>query len=833
MRTRRRPVLQDKTPVNTPQKPRATRASAKTQLVPVVEIKAQVRRAGKGKSRDDAHTRPADVEESVAATESRPEGTQQPEEQAAPQEPPTPVARPAGRTTARARRGRGKTAGASARKENPQPLARTDAHFTGDSVLQQADTAVDALPSKHVPPQSPSEQPETDENAPQPLPQNNAIPLRHISPPDSPTAGRQAPPPRKRKPLQPASVPVPQRYSTPDTVPVAEDDSSPSDVVKAIFDTPSPARIIRAPIPVQSTPLGGRLEKHFSPLPPVPVRGRHESSIRRWNNGVSRAYSPLPPSSPPPPSPPTQEPVAGPSRLRSEHQPRPQSEDDDFDHDMENEAPAPGPVYVSRENNSDDDPFGLLAAERRVKALRQRRAMAESSRAPGVPRAPLGTLALDEVPSSDVPIPEHLPTPLPSDDDHNIDDLYLDIDPVRPGIPRVERVEEDYEMEEEVEEEEDGDKGNVPTADYDLNEDKENLRPPHLARRDDADSSPLDLALDTRSDDDAENALPSLQDENDENLPIPPLLAASAKKARLAELFEPSSSSASPTHALRTPHKHRSAHKRTPLPTPHFSDTGFSDSPLTAKSVGRRDSSPSPIKPVSVAPRPRSVAGPSGVRRPFAPLEMEVDEPAPEVEASPVPKAVAGRKRTRAQAEQTEGDDSSDPRAAVRKLESLLPKRSKTRTTAASSTARGRGRGRGTSRGRGGGRERGAAAAAKGKGRAAPEEEDLEESDVENSDVSSSPPKAKKARTSRGTGRGRGASTSRGRARGRSAAPVSASGRPTSKRGRSTSKGKGKERAEEVDPEEDEERARKRQERIEYFRKLQEYSIEKEDVYVI
>lgn len=51
MRTRRRPVLQDKTPGNTPQKPKlkATRA-AKPELVPVVEIKARVRRSKRGKN---------------------------------------------------------------------------------------------------------------------------------------------------------------------------------------------------------------------------------------------------------------------------------------------------------------------------------------------------------------------------------------------------------------------------------------------------------------------------------------------------------------------------------------------------------------------------------------------------------------------------------------------------------------------------------------------------------------------------------------------------------------------------------------------------------------
>ena len=62
MRTRRRPVLQDKTPVNTPQKPRETRASAKPNLVPVVEIKARLRRAGKNKPRDEEGEDRVDVD---------------------------------------------------------------------------------------------------------------------------------------------------------------------------------------------------------------------------------------------------------------------------------------------------------------------------------------------------------------------------------------------------------------------------------------------------------------------------------------------------------------------------------------------------------------------------------------------------------------------------------------------------------------------------------------------------------------------------------------------------------------------------------------------------
>ncbi|KAI0644884.1 hypothetical protein C8Q79DRAFT_968343 [Trametes meyenii] len=788
MRTRRRPVLQDKTPVNTPQKPRAW---AKPKVIPVVEIKARSRRAVKSKGKN--------VDQMEATNTGHPQESQKTFQE---------TDNVLMHQTARAGRGRRKpVAGISARaagRTSPAPGTNSKRGKEAPSMVntngvasssREVEVVVEEFHNPHEPATA-------------------AGPLRHISIPPSPTAGRQPLAVRRVKPTPLVPQPVPQRYSTPNTIPIADDDSSPSDAVRAIFDTPSPTRIIRAPIPVQSTPLAGKLEQ-FSPMPAARPRGRHESSIRRWNYGVSRAYSPLPPSSPPPLSPPTQEPVAGSSRAQL--QPYHNS---DFDTE---EVPPRGPVHVAKTRVSDDDPFGLLAAERNLKAMRQRRAKVESSRAPGARRAPLGTLALDEVPS-DVPIPDHLPTPLPSDDDHNIDDLYLDVDPVRSDIPRLVHVDEEMEVDEELREVEDDDKENVPTADYDLDEDKENLRPPHLAFGSHKEHG---LLHDNSSDADAENMLPlSLDAEGNGDISIPPLLVASAKKG-LDELLAHSSSSASPTHALRTPHKHRSAHKRTPLPTPHFSDDGFSDSPLTAKSAGRRDSSPSPVKPASMHAA-RAKAGPSGVRRPLATIEVEMeDEPetGPEVQESPT---VAGRKRTRAQAVQSEDD--SDPRAAVRKLESLLPKRSKKRAPS-TATVRGGGRGRGRGRGRGQGRP--AAANGKGKGRTdtADNDSDSEEGGAESD---TSPPKAKVARTTRGSGRGRGTSRGRGRGRGRSAAPISTSGRPESKRGRSTSKGKGKERAvEEVDPDEDEDRARRRQERIEYFRKLQEYSIEKEDVYVI
>ncbi|KAI0753514.1 hypothetical protein C8Q80DRAFT_1267902 [Daedaleopsis nitida] len=761
MRTRRRPVLQDKTPGNTPQKPKAkTTRSAKPTLVPVVEITTRPRRAAKRTQVEK--NEPMDVDEAddgidgatgVDATPDSPAArrTRQPKAKSTPQILPV-------------KRGRGRP-----RKETnvvqdvvPEPEAASEKVDTTISVGQGA------------------EEPPVEEHELTPR-GRAATGLRMLPSPGTPLAQVRPRHHAPLRPIPPASLPVaqPDREDTPDSIPIADEDSTASEAVRAIMNTPSPARIFRGPIAVESTPLG-RIPPLEQSLRAIYPRGMHDSSIRKWNAGVSRAYSPLPPSSPPPPSPPTQVPIASSSQPAA-HQYRFSS--DGPEEDQENNA---GPVYVRRNNPSDADPFGLLAAEKKIKAMRQRRAAVESSRAPGAARAPLGTLALDEVPSS-VPIPDRLPTPIPSDDDHNIDDLYLDVDPDLPEPPHL--------LEEE--EFEDEDKENVPTDDYDLNEDKENMRPPHLVSDDYKENDPPheDVIM---GDEEREGQ------EDQENGPsVPPLLLASAKK-HLDELLEqPSSSSASPSHALRTPHKPRGAHQRTPLPTPHYSECGLSDSPLTGRSVAMRNSSPSPIKP-SVAARVSAAAKPKIIRQPLATLELE--------EPDDQPLKVAGKKRTRAQAEHEQTSEDSDPRAAVRKLEALLPKRSsKARATVAAKAARGKGKSVA-------GRE---SAAGKGKGKGKerenlPSSESSNSSDAENED-DSSPPRAPPAR-----GRGRGAAAVRSRVRGRSVS-----------RGRPASKGKGKGKAMDVDPEEDEERARQRRERLEYYRKLQEYSLEKEDVYVI
>ncbi|KAI1786622.1 hypothetical protein LXA43DRAFT_1085360 [Ganoderma leucocontextum] len=515
--------------------------------------------------------------------------------------------------------------------------------------------------------------------------------------------------------------------------------------------------------------------------------------------------------------------------IATSSQPRYQA---DFSDEQDETQPAHGPIYVKRNTPpSDDDLFGLLAAEKKLKNIRQRRTAVESSRAPGGTRAPLGMLALDEVPSVAVSIPDRLPTPIPSDDDHNIDDLYLDVDPVRAGASHLE---DSDELEEE-------DKENVPTEDYDLNEDKENMCPPHLV----SDNFKENDAPVEGSGSEPDDAVDENENENENS--IAPILLASVRKTGLDQLLEsPSSSSGSPTHALRTPHKHRSAHHRSPLPTPHFSDGGLSDEPGMMGS-DERDDSPSPVKKPSAlraaAARGRAVApaqdkgkgkeraGPSKPRQPLATLEYE--DPYAE------PPKVAGKKRTRGQEKESEED--SDPKVAVRKLEALLPKRPKRKARAAGEASGTRAEA--AKKGKGKGRENVPESTESGSG--SEDEDDSAGSD-------SSPPKPP-ARAARGRGRGRGRGTGRGRGRGRAGAPA-ANGRPAAakpaSRGRSTSRGrppaskdKGKKRAiEEVDPDEDEadglvmvlqERAQKRQERMEYFKKLQEYSLEKEDVYVI
>ena len=392
-------------------------------------------------------------------------------------------------------------------------------------------------------------------------------------------------------------------------------------------------------------------------------RGRYWTRIRRWNIDVSQTYSPLPPSSPPAPSLPTQVSVA------TSSQPRYQA---DFSSGQPDEnQPARGPVYVKRDTPpSDDDLFGLLAAEKKLKTIRQPRTALESSRAPGGTRAPLGTFALDEVPSVAVSIPDRLPTAIPSDDDHNIDDRYLDVEPVRPSPSHLD----------DSDELEDDDKENVPTDDYDLHEDRENMRPPHLAPDD------LHGHEDAPPSEGSSSEMDNMFDETENS--IAPILLASARKTVLLESL--SSSSGSPTHALRTPHKYQSAHHRSPPPTPHSPTESYQrilGLGVPACATSRR--APSSSRRSCVGQRQRrgkavvvwdkgkgkEKAAPSKPRQPLATLEYE--DPYAE------PPKVAGKNRTpgvereREKEKEKSNEEDSDPKAELRRLEALLPKRLK------------------------------------------------------------------------------------------------------------------------------------------------------------
>ncbi len=128
MRTRRRPALRDKTPVNTPQKPRAP---AKPRLVPVVEIKTRLRRTGKGKQTDNEHEPAVDagdiegalttlwyacepLERRATCIEPDPELHEVPE---AALKPRSPALRERTRPSATAKGGRGKGAGTLRRND--------------------------------------------------------------------------------------------------------------------------------------------------------------------------------------------------------------------------------------------------------------------------------------------------------------------------------------------------------------------------------------------------------------------------------------------------------------------------------------------------------------------------------------------------------------------------------------------------------------------------------------------------------------------------------------------------------------------------------------------
>lgn len=202
-----------------------------------------------------------------------------------------------------------------------------------------------------------------------------------------------------------------------------------------LLKSPSSAKSKRAarnlPLPpVQSTPLGPR--RHKRPLLHIrsPRLGlQDENRILASSSRpvrTPRAHSPLPPSSPPS--------YIGRSGLVSRH---PLSHhavtgpDDENKENIDTDGVVVASSLVRRENS---DPFGFFALERKLKAMRDQRVLgkrrpllstAEPSTSKGVEstqRMPLGSLS----PRPRIPILDVIPQS-PADE-HNIDDMYADLE---------------------------------------------------------------------------------------------------------------------------------------------------------------------------------------------------------------------------------------------------------------------------------------------------------------------------------------------------------------------------------------------------------------------
>ncbi|KAH9925913.1 uncharacterized protein BXZ73DRAFT_103083 [Epithele typhae] len=732
MRTRRRPALKDKTPGNTPQKPKPTSAKPlkKPKTVPVVEIKVRPRR-GKQKQPEDEEK------------DGRMDAVEERGDEVTDASPPATALSSAAEVRAHLEE-------TKEDKTNARSTRLRSRTTRKDAQLKASSDAEDA------------------ENGPPPR-DLGAQALRVLPPPDTPTVARVPLRPARHVPVPaaaatrahvdaqhphthshiPAHAPTPlsPRPATPESIPIADDDSTASDAVRAILATPSPARLVRPPIGAQATPLG-KLPPLAESFKPFYVRGRHENSIRKWTakvvGGASAGpHSPLPPSSPVVASSSQQVALPPPVRYRGS-----------WTGEARTEA-----IYAERkesDESDEDDPFGLLATTTKGKA------QATKTTVPWwMPSAAL--------------VPKKVPTPLPSDDSQFDDnDLYLDVDPA-PPTSRLEFGGDEEDMEE------NGDKENEP---------------------------------DWLQFDDTENAALDVEEENDENAPPPPPpndphAAANTSAPLLARpealallLAEPSPSpTSSEERTPSTPHKLH-VHQHPPLPSPAFSASP-SDEGLDLAEWETHRTRPRPRPPLPHA-------GPSivrpAVRQPLATLELEPEEPPSPVE------------REEKESGPSAQSSDSDPRNAVRRLEALLPKRSKTRAgdTASSSPStageeEGQREGEGEAKAkvretrksaRAGpstvtrGRKENVSVVLKGKGKEREREVSVEEStsaDGESGSDDTSPPRPPPAGV----------------------------------------EGQGKAREEEIDPEEDEERARKRQERLEYFRKLDGYSLEKEDVYVV
>lgn len=516
----------------------------------------------------------------------------------------------------------------------------------------------------------------------------------------------------------------------------------PANDVEGVLASPTPAKTGLGPLIAQSTPLQFRTRRPRIPLNNFSRTADAVATTSKAKGKQRAREESLPPSSPPPSSP------AGslvPFAVRADLM---AALDDEPLEPEDKENTSAVPLQKERSRSSEDDPFGFLAAERKLKTIRREKGQGSEQS-----RRPLGTLTVSRRTQSPSPAPLQLPTP---DGDSDADGDPEDNRFFGVGSPGLARAAQAQKL------------------------------------SDTAASDPvIQLVYDDHSDAlsyaDPDEDMGDLEAEDQENAPPNP-----------AELV--STSRAQP----RTPHKPKTARQRSPLDSPHFEDDSDVGEGTPSRSTGPVEELERPnLRPVRERLPSSAAQDDDAVEEEL--IAGSVQESDDEEEATPRPPAPVIRKR------RLDDEDPMKAAKKLEKLLPRRPAKRARRASNDESEAseplakRTRGRGRGRARARGGTRGGVGRGRGRGKGKVRAEEgvsegESESETDEEVEEVVE--PKSS-------SGRGRG--SSRGGSRGTSNRPPSSSTRVTRSRSQkppSKPDSKGKKRArdeeEEIDIEEDE-----------------------------
>ncbi|CAL1711961.1 unnamed protein product [Somion occarium] len=563
--------------------------------------------------------------------------------------------------------------------------------------------------------------------------------------------------------------------------------------IEELLASPSPLKGKKPSGPLESTP---RLIKHHRGLA-LPSGSPAPRNVRQSFPTARQPFpaSPLPPSSPPSTSDIEYEFLQVSHELTYE-------EEEEREEEIDNENVA-NVAHVSSNHSggsskSSEDPFGILAAEKKLKAQRKQEQQTVKGKGKEVvPRAPLGVLAYAS-PESQSPLPRAVskrpPTPSENNDDDD-DDLYADpyiLDSFdQAGPSRMQHQQEPtFDREDGVDD------------DDDETEDKENAPPPTEVQ-----SFPF-----------AEEEIPTPPGTphprhiDPSRFPLPSPFSSPSTPCNRDLAIDSTESTPSPTKPLQviTPLRH----VRPGPPSSALKGKGRMSFPLLSSTardsvlIEPRSSTPHDGESIRIGP-PSSAAHRKTV------IVSALGKRKAEQEVKPAP-----RKRTRAAATKKEND--SDPMVVAKNLEELLPKKPIRRSARASATTQRKAK-------------EPTKPVARRSTRASAKTEPVV---VDSSTESNAGDEAETSEEEVGVGKRRKAA-----GRGRPPAKKAKAGgkkpaatrvrKPASNAAKST-KAKGKQKQTHVDSDEDSEVVRQRQSRIDYFKKLdKDYNLAQENVYVV